>query len=396
MSRLLLITAFSALVGCGLWFTSTEKKNSIFETYADNFCLIRGSNNYTDRVKCSKLKSHLTNKSSYCSKGSQLTAKFPGQEKEMKLCQQTLFADKKSSSNLRFIILGDTGKGESEKKGYGQKRVAAGIQAICSQFENGCDFALLVGDVIYPEGIKSVWDSRAKVFFDDVYSIISPPMPFYIVSGNHDYHGNINAAIERTYFNDVWRQPHHHYGIQGLPNWISIYGLDTTAISKGKTTSIQLDAAANHLCNAEGWKFVFGHHPPDSTGTHGPSGETSEFMNQLNDRCKIDGIFAGHEHHLEHLKHNGYDVFVQGGGGTTVRDVGHDDNQDRQKFAASQHGFALVEASQDSVLVSYYTPDTWIYENGKFKKPVLIKDKAYMCSYSKTGDQGCASTEISH
>lgn len=58
-----------------------------------------------------------------------------------------------TAASVRFVAIGDAGKGNAE-----QKQVADAIQAKCAA--SGCDFVQLLGDNIYDSGVASVTDPQ--------------------------------------------------------------------------------------------------------------------------------------------------------------------------------------------------------------------------------------------
>src|SRR5262245_60003455 len=79
---------------------------------------------------------------------------------------------------LRFIAVGDTGRGDD-----GIRAVAAAMKDVCDH--RGCDFILLLGDNIYYAGVDSVTDPQWQTKFEEPYAAID--LPFYAALGNHDY-----------------------------------------------------------------------------------------------------------------------------------------------------------------------------------------------------------------
>src|SRR5436309_1190621 len=63
-------------------------------------------------------------------------------------------------ARVRFIALGDMGTG-----GEDQARVANAIGSVCSL--RGCDFAVGLGDLIYPAGTSSATDPQ----FDEKFEV---------------------------------------------------------------------------------------------------------------------------------------------------------------------------------------------------------------------------------
>ena len=94
----------------------------------------------------------------------------------------------KADPTLRFVAMGDTGKGNQ-----GQKDVAAAIAAHCAA--RGCDFVQLLGDNIYDSGVKSVDDPQWQTKFE---------IPI---------HGDQPAVLRRA------RQSRLRWGRRGLGVW---------------------------------------------------------------------------------------------------------------------------------------------------------------------------------
>jgi hypothetical protein len=61
---------------------------------------------------------------------------------------------------VRFAVLGDTGEGNTA-----QYDVGRAIKTICDR-AGGCDFALLLGDNIYDDGVTSTTDSQWQTKFE--------------------------------------------------------------------------------------------------------------------------------------------------------------------------------------------------------------------------------------
>ena len=76
--------------------------------------------------------------------------------------------------DVRFVALGDTGKGNA-----GQKAVAAAMATKCAA--SGCDFAVLLGDNIYESGIRSPDDPEMPPKCEDIYAALA--LHFQIVPG---------------------------------------------------------------------------------------------------------------------------------------------------------------------------------------------------------------------
>lgn len=249
-----------------------------------------------------------------------------------------------ASESFVFAVFGDTGMG-----GRSQHQVAQAMHRICQ--ERGCRFTLLVGDNIYDSGVSSVDDPRFQTRFERPYAIFGD-YPFYLIPGNHDWDGNVQAQIDYSSRSTRWRMPHFHYPVPGLPPWLTIYGLDTVKMDQG-----QIEAARNRLCGAPGWRILFGHYPIFSNGDHGDSSKLIRRLLPLIGECKVQAYFAGHDHHQEHISAPGFEAFIQGAG-ASVRGVGSraapHPQRGRQRFAVAKLGFAVAEFSPERMKIDFY------------------------------------------
>ncbi len=182
---------------------------------------------------------------------------------------------------VRFVAMGDTGEGNTT-----QAEVAAAIKTVCDA-AGGCDFVLLLGDNIYDDGVTGVDDIQWQTKFEIPYQNLD--MPFYAVLGNHDYGGQIltfdvgglgnewNKGPLEVMYTEVsskWEMPATHYTIK-VGN-VGIIALDTNSILWSNTQHGDQRAwyptALMEIDGAD-WKFVAGHHPYRSNGTHGNAGD---------------------------------------------------------------------------------------------------------------------------
>lgn len=251
---------------------------------------------------------------------------------------------------IRFLAIGDMGMGNED-----QARVAAAMETVCAA--EGCDFAVGLGDLIYPAGASSATDPQFDTKFEEPYAGLD--FPFWMVLGNHDNGqdpagltapagglglwytaGNNEVAYgQRTdRASDKWTMPARHYTFsQGAVDFI---GLDTnTLLFYGIPVPPDLGAAIQEqeawlpsaLAAGQGtWKIALGHHPYVSNGEHGDAGEfDSELVpGQNGDHLKavfeehlcdrIDLYLAGHDHDLQWLEpvaSCGRTHFIVSGGG---------------------------------------------------------------------------------
>lgn len=270
--------------------------------------------------------------------------------------------DHRAKDRLRFLLFGDSGTGEPD-----QYRVGRRMAEECAS-RGGCDFALMLGDNFYGNGVKPpfvrdgrlVLDRRFTERFEAPYEPLGP-LEFWAVAGNHDWSStSVDAEIAYTRHSSRWRMPARDYAIPLLPDWIRIYGLDTTMLTQSRKRD-QIERAKSALCGGGGWRLLMGHHPVYSSGWHGNSkGEYPKMIDPLLapliEACGIHLYLSGHDHHQEHLQAPAFDQIVQGAGGQ-LRDVQRIKQRPagiEQLAAESLFGFALVEATPAHLEIRFF------------------------------------------
>lgn len=313
--------------------------------------------------------------------------------------------DLSSRENLEFLVFGDSGTGEKD-----QYKVAEKMNEVCSTTETGkCDFALLLGDTIYPNGLESSNANKIsekdyvqlKNKFERPYEKLKD-MDIWVVPGNHEWRGDIQAMINYSKESRLWKMPYNHYKIPLLPDWLHIYGLDTTRINrlydfeKGHKDQLKKKRpnykgtfgnqdAKSELCHKDGWKILFGHHGIYTKGPHGfiDNGNTrnllrninvfkrKEFIKKMSDslrplikECGVKVLFSGHDHHQEHTE--GYysrkkkkvlfHQIIQGSAGKLRRVMNSriKPHVKKTKFAKSLFGFSLVKVNRETMKIEFY------------------------------------------
>lgn len=262
---------------------------------------------------------------------------------------------------VRFLVFGDSGTG-----GVDQHRVAGHMAQECGT-RGGCDFALVLGDNVYPVGVRkprpdeSLSDTMLRDRFELPYAELRS-MEFWLVPGNHDWytHGSVERQVRYTTISERWRMPSHDYAIPRLPDWIHIYGLDTVSVKHGRLTG-QVERAAEALCEQPGWRLLYGHNPIYSSGPHTDRhGEDLKIKQRLLEpliaRCDVNVYFAGHDHHQEHISAPDFEQVVQGAAAKLrrVRPGVLRDPEVNQLAAASRLGFGLVEATPEWLELRFF------------------------------------------
>ena len=270
---------------------------------------------------------------------------------------------------LRFVAVGDTGKGNPTQRAVGE---AIGRQ--CAQA--GCDLVLLLGDNFYPIGVTSTSDPQWQSAFVEPYASVSAP--FYAVLGNHDYgpassDGRRSAAqIAYSQVNPKWHMPASHYRFRFGD--VEFFAADTTSSFFERDQDIRRNFRAWIAASKAPWKIVFGHHNYTSNGPHGVAGAydgvpsftpiasgrgvKSFFDDEV---CgKVDVYLAGHDHILEWLKDGCGDskaarrteLLVSGGGSSPTRV--REPPQIPIHWHAAIPGFLYVVIDKDTFTGTYF------------------------------------------
>lgn len=239
-------------------------------------------------------------------------------------------SDAGSRGVVRFIALGDTGKGNAD-----QAQVGDAMGAVCRA--QGCDFVVLLGDNFYPTGVTSTTDPQWQTAFVQPYQNVNAQ--FYAVLGNHDYGGNgagweiakANAEVEYSGVNPKWRMPatHFHWRIGD----VEFFAADTNRSMFGLDNTVRADFDTWVPASTATWKIVFGHHPYLSNGRHGNAGNYDGLSlvpiangagvkSFLEDRVcgRSDVYLSGHDHNRQWLEPTckGTELIVSGGGASTT------------------------------------------------------------------------------
>ena len=222
------------------------------------------------------------------------------------------------ASDLSFLTIGDWGRmGEQD-----QPAVAARMKA--RALEIGSAFVVTVGDNFYEDGVTSTTHPHWKQSFTDIYDPTALAT-WYPALGNHDYHADPQAQVAYRTVNPRWQMLERHYRKRVVTSKgakVDLFIIDSSPIADARYTpkspDIEIQKAwfsAELAASDADWKLVFGHHTVLSSGESGRV--YPEFSAWLAPLLKAHGVQAyvcGHDHHLEHIVHDGMTYIVTGGG----------------------------------------------------------------------------------
>lgn len=273
-----------------------------------------------------------------------------------------VYAQTSPTHPLRFLVLGDWGR----KGSCGQKQVARQMGST-AQAEK-IDFVVSVGDNFYQNGVKDTADRHWRKSFERVYDAPALQVPWYVVLGNHDYRGNVQAQLDYGKAHARWQMPERYYALQkSLPGGeqVLLVFMDSNplmgryhrdAANYGdlaqQDTAAQLRWLRQTLAGSTArWKLVFGHHPlytsgPRHSSTHDMQRATEAIFRETG----VDAYFCGHEHDLQFNQPDpqGTYYFISGGG-SERRPTGR---APFTRFSASERGFMSVALSDAQMTVT--------------------------------------------
>ncbi|KAF8107974.1 hypothetical protein N665_0116s0170 [Sinapis alba] len=234
----------------------------------------------------------------------------PTLEAELTTVQQAT----KSDGSISFLVIGDWGR----RGLYNQTKVALQMGRIGEKMD--IDFVVSTGDNIYDDGMTSVEDPAFQISFKNIYTSPSLQKPWYLVLGNHDYRGDVeaqlspdlrsidnrwicmrsfivDAEIAELFFVDTSpfvddyfiNSEGHNYDWRGVSPRESYLQTLLTDLE----TSLRESTAK--------WKIVVGHHAIKSASIHGNTKELESLLLPILEANNVDVYVNGHDHCLQHI-----------------------------------------------------------------------------------------------
>lgn len=265
---------------------------------------------------------------------------------------------------LPFLVVGDWGQPYAPA----QRLVAQSMGRVANDIASR--FVISTGDNFYRHGVTSVDDSQWQATFEAVYAAPSLQEPWFAVLGNHDYEGSPAAEVDYSVRSHRWRMRSRYWREDmNLPTGesVSFFFLDTTpivALSQAQShipfvgasgeAHAQLRWLERELASCDSsWKFVVGHHPVASSGSHGASSALARLVRPLLERYGVRIYFNGHDHDLEHIRSGPVDYICSGAGAEArpIRPIA------QSRFAYARQGFAACVLSRDELRLTFHDID---------------------------------------
>lgn len=285
-----------------------------------------------------------------------------------------------------FLAMGDFGRvGE-----YYQKDVAAELGRAAITLD--AEFIVSVGDNFYPSGVASVQDQHWKSSFEEVYTHPNLYKDWYVILGNHDYSGNIQAQVDYSRISRRWNMPSSYFKkkfkLEDGSILLMVFMdtnpfIDSYHSNSGKypdlarqDTTAQKKWLIESLADSDPniqWKVVVGHHPLYSGGKRKESKDTRSFeakFANIFDQYGVQAYICGHEHDLQIIRpKNRFTTQFLTGAGSEVRPTGQ---REGTLFAAAEPGFMAFTIVKDKMLVQSVQAKTG---TAKLLSSITIKSK---------------------
>ncbi|XP_006631702.2 tartrate-resistant acid phosphatase type 5a [Lepisosteus oculatus] len=285
----------------------------------------------------------------------------------------------RTSASIRFLVVGDWGglpnppymtpieKATAHEMGKAAKHM-------------GADFILAVGDNFYYRGVNSVRDPRFQETFERVFTAESlEHTPWYVIAGNHDHLGNVEAQIEYSRHSKRWNFRYYYYDLHfRVPHsdaTLTILMLDTILLCgnshdylderpRGASDSLmanqQLQWLAKQLETSRAdFLLVAGHYPVWSVSDHGPTECLLDNVRPLLLKYNATAYLCGHDHNLQYLEESGVGYVVSGAGNFLDNSMKHKKSVPAHslKFFYGQQsslgGFAHVEVTKKDMTITF-------------------------------------------
>ncbi|XP_071478561.1 tartrate-resistant acid phosphatase type 5-like [Diadema antillarum] len=285
---------------------------------------------------------------------------------------------------LNYLVLADWG-GQPGAPYYTEceYNVAKQMGVIATNYDS--KFVLALGDNFYYDGVKSVDDPRFNETFENVFTADSLQVPWYVVAGNHDYHGSVQAQIEYSNVSERWQFPDFYFAerfqIPNTTDTVAFILIDTIMLCGGmdlddadihkqpsqasekKLMEAQLLWIEDQLKSTRNDTYVIvgGHYPVWSIAEHGPTKCLVDLLRPLLIKYDVNAYFCGHDHNLQHIREDNSSVeyFVIGAAHIVDPSVAHQADVPASwlKFhyadLTSLGGFAYVEATSSGMDLTF-------------------------------------------
>ena len=282
--------------------------------------------------------------------------------------------------SITFMLASDMGRhGVSE-----QKNIAEIMGQLADDIK--VDFLAVAGDPIHDKGVTCVEDDEWKLKIEDVYTAQSlHDIPWYVISGNHEYNGSVQAILDYSNISDRWNAPERYFSFSQKignsdENCLFVF-IDTTPLIDSYRNDKKYSDAGEQcmerqlfwldstlVASNSRWKIVIGHHPIycGTTKEIDQRIDMQERVGNILENRNVDFYIGGHIHNFQYVKPEGKSVnYIVNSSASRSREVVPADGV---VFSNSDPGFSLFNVSQESVqfyFINHTGETVYFYQNEK-------------------------------
>ncbi len=246
--------------------------------------------------------------------------------------------------NIRIAVIGDYGSGEQAEQDVANLVLSWNP-----------DFIITTGDNNYPDGAAETIDEHIGKYY---HSYIHPyegafgegadQNRFFPTLGNHDWR-SVNASPYLEYFSLPGNERYYDVDL----GFVHLFALDSDSNEPdgvGASSQQGLWLQEKLQSSDASWKIVYMHHPPYSSGTHGPVGWTRWPYAQWG----ASTVISGHDHTYERIHADGIPHFVNGLGGGAIYRFENIVEGSQVRYNGD-YGAMLIEAFPDQLNFQFIT-----------------------------------------
>ncbi len=258
-----------------------------------------------------------------------------------------------TATTLRFIAVG--------RQGYGNemsRRIATSMERVAAEAPTHA--VLYLGDNFYPRGVQSVRDAQWKNKFESLYD--GPHlrgMPFFVVVGNHDYDGKVDAELQYAHSrlgSGRWRMDGLHYakdfGKSGERILARIVFLDTIGLREQPEPQLEFARQAFAAAGDPVWRIVAGHYAVRSLTREGFTRNLT--LSSLLPRFQamnVDLYVSANDRFQQVLDRAGEPLHVSANGGSDKQETGLAPELAESDIVVSEPGFAVIDITPQRIRV---------------------------------------------
>jgi len=213
----------------------------------------------------------------------------------------------------------------------------------------------------------TVDDQVGQYYSGYIYPYVGNYLPggsvntFYPSIGNHELENN---GLQN--YLDYFTLPGNERYYKLFVGNVAVFIINSNSFEPDGITDTSYQATwlrDNMLLAAGYWEIVVFHHPPYTSGPHGP--DTT--MRWPFKNWGADAILSGHDHGYERLEEDSLAYFVNGAGGASLYNFGS--TAGSQITYTKNYGAQLITAYQDSIIFQFFNIRDSLIDTYILRKP---------------------------